>query len=724
MGIFHEAKWIKPSKDYGEVSPIFKKAFSPLKPIKKATLYISAIGVYEAEINGKRVGDFVMAPGWTSYEKRLQYQEYDVTEMLEKENEMLITIGKGWCRGLLTWHPKRHYRFDDAAVILKLQLDLQDGRVETICSDESFLVSESKILYSSIYNGEVYDARSREQKWEKAAICNYSKDILIPQEGEMIKEIETLKPIALLKTPFSDNVIDFGQNLTGYVRFNPRGKEGEVIEYSHAEILDKDGEFYTDNLRGAKQKIIYICNGKDEKYNPHFSFQGFRYIRLDKWNGEIDLNDFEAVVVHSAIERTGFFECSNPKVNQLFKNIVWGQRGNFLDVPTDCPQRDERLGWTGDAQAFVRTASYNFDVETFFKKWLNDLACDQLQSGGVPAVIPDVLDESSASSAAWGDAAVICPWQIYLTYGDKAILQRQFDSMKKWVEYLRKQGDNEFLRNTGHHYGDWLGLDAPTGSYKGSTAEDLIGTAFFAYSTDLLIRAGKALGKDMAEYEKLYENVVSAFRKTFIKDGELTSNTQTAHALALYFNLCEDKTKTAKALADLVAENGNKLTTGFVGTPYLLHALSENGYEELAYSLLLQEEYPSWIFSVNQGATTIWEHWDGMNDKGELWSRNMNSFNHYAYGAVADWMYGVAAGINTDEACPGFKHIIFKPVTDDKLDFVNASIKTRHGQVASSWKKTSKAVEYTFEVPKGCTATAYVGGKEHSLAAGKHTITA
>ena len=391
----------------------------------------------------------------------------------------------------------------------------------------------------------------------------------------------------------------------------------------------------------------------------------------------------------------------------------------------------------GDAQVFCQTAAYNFDVENFFRKGLHDLKADQFAYGGLSAVIPNVtggendINDGGANSAAWGDAATICPWQIYIAYGDKQVLADQFDSMKAWVEFVRGQGDNEYLWNTGEHYGDWLGMDAPEGSVKGSTSEYLIATAFYAYSTSLLIKAGKVLGKDMSEYESLYQGIRQAFQQTYIKDGKFITDTQTAHIVALYFDLVDDKEYYAKRLADMIKANGNRLCTGFVGTAYLMLTLSQYGYDELAYTLLLQEEFPSWLFSVNMGATTIWEHWDGIRADGSWWTpgpglesfTQMNSFNHYSYGAVAAWMYGVMAGINQDESQPGYQHILLKPVTDKRIDYVKASVDTRQGKVLSSWERKDGKIAYHFEVPEGATATISIGSMTQEVGPGVHEYT-
>lgn len=717
--------WIIPSEDFGEVSPVFRRQFHLSKKLKSATVCITALGLYEAYLNGQRIGRELFTPGWTCYRKRLQFQEYDVTDLLSEENEINITLGKGWAVDEMTWDRITGYGSDTPAILADIRLEYTDGTKESIVTDKDWEAAKTGVLESHIYDGEVFDARVKPENWIPCKLFDYPKDHLIPQEGEPVREVENLRPARIFTTPKGEQVIDFGQNLTGYVRFSVTGPEGHKVVVSHGEVLDKDGNFYTANLRTAKEQITLYCNGETVVYKPHFTFQGFRYIRLENWPEEIKAENFMALAVHSDMKRTGYFECSEPLLNQLYSNIIWGQRGNFLDVPTDCPQRDERLGWTGDAEVFIRAASYNYDVNRFFTKWLHDLKEDQREDGAVPDVIPNVLHDAfqnnGSASAAWGDAATICPWQLYLSYGNRQILEDQFDSMKKWVEYIRAQGDNEFLWNTGRHYGDWLGLDAEEGSYKGATDEGLIATAYFAYSTSLLIKAGKVLGKDMSEYERLHEGIRSAFQQTYLKDGVPVTDTQTARVLALHFDLCDNKAQMAAGLAKLIEQNGNRLSTGFVGTPYLLHALSDNGYAELAYTLLLQEEFPSWLYSVKAGATTIWEHWDSVRPDGSMWSTDMNSFNHYAYGAVADWMYGVMAGIRPCEEEPGYAHIILQPIADKRVSFVKASLETRYGTITSSWRKENGKVVYEFQVPHGCTADIILGGKTERVIGGKHS---
>ena len=695
------AVWIQPEHDMGDVVPVYEKQFSLSKMPVRAMLHITALGVYEAHLNGKRIGNFVLAPGWTSYYSRLQYQSYDITTDLAEQNTITVAVGKGWYRSPMPGWCDSFYqdglRSWPAGLLAELEITYEDGTAETIGTDTSWSVAESATRFSEIYDGEQYDA----SKDFSAARCRVHAlegpwDSLIPQEGVEIHEQERISPSGIFTTPAGETVVDFGQELTGYVELSVDAKCGDVIALSHAEVMDRDGNFYTENYRAAKAKLHYTCCDGRQTWHPHFTFFGFRYIRIDAFPGGTALakpENFTAIVVHSEMKRTGHLSCSDPLLNQLFSNIIWGQKGNFVDVPTDCPQRDERLGWTGDAQVFVRTACMNYDVEQFFTKWLADMAADQRDDGYVGHVIPDLL-QSPYGSAAWGDAAVICPWEIYLAYGNPQILKNQFDCMKGWIDYITGSTKTPYLWTGGTHYGDWLGLDAPSGSYKGSTREDFIASAFYAHSTELLIKAGHVLGKDMADYEALYEKIIAAFRAAFPTYG-----TQSECVLAAHFHLTEHPQSAADQLAKMVKEAGNQLQTGFVGTPYLLHVLSDYGYAELAYTLLLRKEYPSWLYPVTKGATTIWEHWDGIMEDGGFWSADMNSFNHYAYGSVADWVYQKAAGIHTAEDAPGYAFIRFAPVPDVRLSWLTASLQTRHGLVESGWRQEDGKWRYEITTP-------------------------
>ena len=715
--MLERSEWIKGCEKNLRGGTVYLKNFRCAAKAEKAILKITALGVYEVKLNGERVGDFILAPGWTSYLNRLQVQSYDVTDMLKTENSLEVTVGQGW-RAIASKRDGSDFLgYRDTALIAELTIVYADGTAESIVTDSSWTACESKLRYTNIYDGDIYDATFKAGSARHCICVDLEKDMLIPQEGEKIVEQERMPALQIIKTPAGETVIDFGQNMTGYVEFRIKGTPGVQATISHGETLDRDGNFYNANYRSARAQIKFTCDGEEHTYKSALTFFGFRYIRLENWPDEVKKENFTAIVVHSDIRRTGYFECSDETVNKLFKNIIWGQKGNFLDVPTDCPQRNERLGWTGDAQVFVRTASLNFDVERFFKKWLHDLAADQGRDGCVPHVIPNIFDDMGGSSA-WSDAAVICPWEIYRTYGDKAVLEEQFDSMKAWIDWMRERSENG-RRSGGSHFGDWLGLDSPEGSYKGSTPDDLIATAYYKYSTELFIKAAHALGRDVAEYENIPAEAAAAFRREYMENGRVKNATQTACVLALCFDITDDRAATATQLNELVKRAGH-LETGFVGTPYLLHALSDNGYAETAYDLLLRREYPSWLYPISKGATTVWEHWDGIKPDGTMWSTDMNSFNHYAYGAVADWMYGAAAGINSDPDRPGFEHIIFRPVTDRRLDFVKASIDTRRGTVASEWRRENGRIKYIFTVPEGCCASAVIGGEKHEVGAGTH----
>lgn len=708
------AKWITTHRALGDICPLYRKRFPCKSKVKKATITITALGVYNLKINNEAVSDYVLAPGWTSYDKRLQVQTYDVTALLCENNEICVTVGRGWFASpMVGWEvtAENERRFDRPdGLIAELEITYKDGTSEVVFTDTDWQYAESPIQFSELYDGESYNAMIVPQHWQAVSELDWSKDILIPQEGDPIVERERLAVQRLFTAPNGDVLVDFGQEITGYVELSLSARRGDEIRISHGEMLDAQGDFYNDNYRSAKAELRYICKDGDQIYHPIHTFYGFRYLRLDAFPGKAQPEMFTAIAVYSDIQQTGSLHSGHKKLNQLISNIFWGQRGNFLDVPTDCPQRDERLGWTGDAQVFVKAASYNFDVERFFAKWLRDLAADQYENGAVPDVIPDYFKNENAS-AAWGDAAVICPWQIYNTYGNGDILVNQIDSMRRWIDYITNTTTTPNLWMGKGHYGDWLGLDAPSGSYKGSSREDFIASAFYAYSTGLLIKAGEVLHKDMEAYKALYQSIVTTFRSTFP-----TYNTQTEHALAIQFELSENPRQTADALAAMIQDGGGKMQTGFVGTPYLLHVLSRYGHTALAYSLLLREEYPSWIYSVNQGATTIWEHWDGVMEDGNFWSKDMNSFNHYAYGAVADWIYEEAAGIRPLE--PGFSKLRIEPKPDERLGSLDVSLRTRHGLVKSAWKYEQGKVSYEITTP--VAAQVIIGGDVICIPAGSY----
>ena len=718
------AKWIAAPIDPGYSVVSFRTSFKPKKTIKRATVNATAMGVYTFFLNGERVGHGVLAPGWTSYNHRVQYQSYDVTSLLKPENELRFGVGSGWAVGHLM--RLTHQFRDQIAFLAWMDVTYTDGTRETVATSPEWSVYTDRVLFAELYNGETVDLTAEPRLLGKAVLADV-KTKLVPQEGEWITEHERLAPISLIRTPKGETVIDFGQNMTGYVEVSVRGNRGDRIVFRHAEVLDSEGNFYLENYRTARNEMTYVLSGGDDVFKPSYSFQGFRYIRLEEYPfSEVDLNSFRAIVVHSEMKRTGRFRCGNEKINQLYHNVIWGQKSNYLDVPTDCPQRDERMGWTGDTQVFCRTAAINFDVERFLAKWMSDVALEQDADGAVHGIVPQLpYGRPMRISAAWGDVACIVPWEIYLAYGNKKLLKKHFPAMKKWVDYMHGAGNEEFLWLQGLHYGDWLAMDAGEDSYVGATSNDLIASAFFAYSTALLVKAGEALGMDMTEYRSLYENIRTAFRAYFMENGmpkeELPYTeipvggraavdtvrrgiTQTALTLILHFDLCNDDERPALAakLVELIREFGMRMTTGFVGTPYLLHALSESGYADIAYELLFQEKNPSWLYSVTHGATTMWEHWNSLKEDGSFWSTDMNSFNHYAYGAVFDWIFGVSCGIKPK--APAYREISFQPHPDRRLGFAETSIDSKCGTIRAHWYYKDADVYYELELPAGVTA--------------------
>lgn len=709
-----QAEWISaPIAQFpqdSEVCPQLRTFVEVAGQVSTARIYVSALGLYELQLNGQRVSGHYFTPGWTSYGKRLQYQTYDVTDLLEEgTNALGALLGNGWYKGYLGWQNDKEMYGSRTALLLELHIRYVDGSEVSFVSNQNWQAAESAIRMSDIYMGETYDARLErdwtnhsDDGWYQVETIEHPKAIIVAQENVPVTKVDELKPLALLTTPEGDSVLDMGQNMVGWLKFTVQGEPGRTVELEHAEVLDREGNFYRDNIRRAKQRISYTLKGGEaEAYEPHFTFQGFRYVKLTGFPDTVRLEDFKGIVLHSNMEPTGNFECSDPLVNQLHHNILWGQKGNFLDVPTDCPQRDERLGWTGDAQMFVRTASYLMNTAPFFTKWLRDLKADQTTEGGIPFYIPNLKEsfssgwgETSHSSAAWGDAAAICPWTIYEMYGDKRLLEEQYESMKKWVSYIHGQGSNPYLWNTGFHFGDWLALDSKPDSYIGATDRDYIATAFYAYSVSLTLKAAAALGRteDTEYYRDLHGKIVNEFRNEFVTpSGRLSVPTQTAQVLALRFGLVEGpaRERAVRKLTELLAEAGNHLTTGFVGTPYLNPVLSETGNNELAYRLLFQKDYPSWLYQVTKGATTIWEHWDGIKEDGSFWGGgDMNSFNHYAYGAIGEWLYRHVAGIGPDESEPGFKVVHIKPQPGPGLEWAEAHLETMYGKVASYWRRS------------------------------------
>jgi alpha-L-rhamnosidase len=719
-----KASWIEPAipgDSSGGPAPILRREFDVKKAIKSARLYITSHGLYEAHINGKRVGDQYLTPGWTSYNKRLQYQTYDVTGLLKQgRNATGALLGDGWYRGNLAWGGLKNIYGKTLGLLYQLEVTYTDGSTELITSDAQWKSSTGPIRRAGIYYGEAYDARLEKKNWTQTGfsdsdwqgvkVIQGGKENIVASYAPPVRKHETFKLLKIFKTPKGQTVVDFGQNLVGWVTLKVKGNAGDKITIRHAEVLDKEKNVYLENLRAAQAEIVYILKGGEEEiYEPRFSFFGFRYAWVEGYPGTLTADKITATAVYSDMKPTGNFTSSHPLINQLQHNIQWGQKGNFVDVPTDCPQRDERLGWTGDAQVFFRTAAYNMNVASFFYKWLKDVEADQRKDGAVPFVIPNVLGDSAAASTGWADVAVIIPWHLYQAYGDQRILEQQYESMKGWVGYMERRSKND-LWNRGFHFGDWL-FYRPFDDNDGRSAvtdKYLISQCFWAHSTQLLLNTAQVLNKtaDVQHYTAQLKKIKDAFLKEYVTpSGRLVSSTQTAYTLALHFDMLPEalRAQAADKLAQNVKSYGNHLTTGFLGTPYLCHVLTRFGYTDVAYDLLLQEEYPSWLYPVKMGATTIWERWDGMKPDSTFQTPGMNSFNHYAYGAIGDWMYRTVAGLQ--EASPGYKKITIAPQPGGKLTQATAELKTIYGPARSAWKTENGILKLDVIIPANTTAT-------------------
>lgn len=727
MGILNtkewRAKWIEPVQDTLPNGPALtlRKDFAISKKITKARIYATAHGLYELHLNGKKVGDALFTPGWTSYKKRLQYQVYDITDLLKSgENTVGAILGDGWYKGHVSWPIRWGYYGKKLGLYCQLEIEFTDGTKELIITDESWKgTTQGPITLNSIFHGESYNALEELDDWDKpgydfsswksVAVTDYNLDNLVPTISDPVRKIQELKPIKIWRTPKGTLVADMGQNMVGWVRLNVQGSAGTTLTLRYAEVLDKEGEFYTANLREARATTTYTLKGKGVEINePKFTFMGFRYVAIEGFPGELKLENLTGIVIHSDLEPTGTFECSNPLINQLQKNIQWGQKGNFLDIPTDCPQRDERMGWTGDAQVFVRTAAFNMDVASFFTKWLKDMDADQKENGAIPFVIPNVV--GSKPSAGWADVVTIAPWTMYQVYGDKRILEQQYPSMKKYVEFMRREAGDDYIWKGGSVFGDWLfyrpGLE-DWGVSDGHTNHDFIATAFYAYSTRILMQTAQVLGKeiDVKQYATVYKKIKKAFNESYITSiGRTISDSQTSYVLALMFDLLpeEQRPKALNYLVQNIKDRKNHLSTGFLGTPYICHVLSANGKTNVAYDLLLQETFPSWIYPVKMGATTIWERWDGIKTDSTFQTVTMNSFNHYAYGAIGDWMYRVVAGIEIGK--PGYKQIIISPKPDARLGYAKATYDSRYGRIESGWKLDGNHLKVNVVIPPNTKA--------------------
>lgn len=689
-----------------------RKPIDISKPVRRARLYASALGLYDASIDGKKIGDAILSPGWTDYHKRVHYQTYNVTADLTKGQHVLgAKIGDGWYCGHLPW-VGYHYYGNRPAFREQLVIDYTDGSSQTITSDSSWKTSAGPISRSDIYDGEDYDALKELTGWNKAgydahawtaALVRNDSPELDAQVGPPIRELMTIAPKKMTEPKSGRYTFDLGQNMVGFVRLMASAPRGTKVTLRFAEMLKPDGTIYTANLRNARATDTYIFKGEGvETYMPSFTYHGFRYVELTGLPTPPNLDTIHGIVIGSDNRQTGQWVSSSKLLNQLQSNIVWGQRGNYMGIPTDCPQRDERLGWMGDAEVFVRTATFNCDVEKFFDSWMVDVSDAQKPDGAYTDVSPNILGGSG--TAAWADAGVICPWTIYQVYGDKRLLERQYDSMARYIKYLQSHSKDFIRPNKG--YGDWL-------SIKADTPKNLLATAYFAYSTNLMAKIATVLHKpnDAAHYNHLYNQVRAAFQKKWVRPGGVvTGKTQTSYLLALKVGLLNpsDRPDAVKHLVADIHQRDNHLSTGFVGVSYLLPALSEFGQSNLAYKLIDQTTFPSWLFSVKQGATTIWERWDGWTPTKGFQSPTMNSFNHYSLGSCGEWMYDTAAGLGMDSSVPGFKKIVFRPTPGGGLTSASANYDSVHGPITCKWSTDTAGLHVDVSVPPNTTATLYL----------------
>jgi alpha-L-rhamnosidase len=758
------ARFVTPNweedKTQPQSSPLLRCEFDVLPGMTGARLYITALGVYEAQINGRVVGDHVLAPGWTSYHHRLLYQVFDVSSLLHVgRNAIGAILGDGWYRGRLGFRGGRRNIYGERlALLAQLEITYADGTTERIVSDENWRAARGPILASDLYDGETYDARLErpgwaepgydDRDWYGVRLLDHNLATLVAPPGPPVRRTEEIAPVSITTSPSGRTIVDFGQNLVGRLRLTVRGAAGQTITLRHAEVLEQ-GELCTRPLRDARATDHYTLRGGDvETWEPRFTFHGFRYVEVEGWPGALDAADIRAVVCHSDLERTGWFDCSEPLLNRLHQNVVWSMRGNFLSIPTDCPQRDERLGWTGDIQIFAPTASFLYEASGFLASWLADLAAEQNEASGflaswladlaaeqndpslaswpadlaagqsakgvVPFVVPNVLG-NVPPAAAWGDAAVIVPWVLYQRFGDARILADQFESMRAWVDLIARVAGEKRLWDTGFQFGDWLDPSAPPDNPAAARADrTVVATAYFARSTEIVGLAAGVLGwgEEAAHYQALAKEIRQAFNAAYVTPaGRVRSDAATVYALALQFDLLTDPAQRRAAgarLAELVASSGYHISTGFVGTPLICDALCSVGEYDTAFRLLLQRECPSWFYPVTMGATTIWERWDSLLPDGSVNPGQMTSFNHYALGAVADWLHRTVAGLAPAE--PGYRRLAIQPHPGGGLTHARARLRTAYGLAESRWRIENGEIEVAAVVPPNTTASVTLPG--------------
>jgi alpha-L-rhamnosidase len=745
---------ISPDEDFAG-APLLRREVR-LEPghgdVVGATLHATAHGVFGASLNGAPVSDDVLSPGWTSYEWRLRYRSYDVTDLVRSAPDgdvvLGLALGNGWFRGRLGWGGGRAYYGKELGALAQLEIVFADGHRQAVGTDETWQAGPSDVVGNDLYDGETIDARRRDDGWQRTGFAaegwvgvhaseGFDTAVLTPYLGPAVVRHEEVRPVRIWSSPSGRTLIDFGQNLVGWLRFTVRGERGSMMTIRHAEVLE-NGELGVRPLRSAKATDRFVLSGGEDTFEPTLTFHGFRYAEVDGWPGELTPESLVAVVVHSDLRRIGEFACSHELLNQLHRNVVWGLRGNVVDVPTDCPQRDERLGWTGDLAVFAPTAVFLFDVEDFLRDWLADLAQEQRAADGrVPFVIPDVLKyiprppeyPVPESTAIWGDAAVWVPWALWQAYGDVRVLEEAYDAMAAHVRRVESLLSPNGLWDTGFQFGDWLDPTAPPDKPIQAKADPgVVATACLYRSAMLTAEAAELLGRaaDAEHFQALAERTRAAFSEHYVSaDGTVKSDAQTVYALAIVFALLDEplRQKAGDRLATLVAESGYRIATGFAGTPFVTDALTATGHLDDAYRLLLQQECPSWLYSVTMGATTVWERWDSMLPDGSINPGEMTSFNHYALGAVADWMHRVIGGVAAAE--PGYRTVRVAPRPGGGLTWARTALETRHGRIAVEWRLDDDGrLEIDVTLPDEVTAEVDLpDGQRQRVTGGQHRLT-
>jgi alpha-L-rhamnosidase len=716
--------------------------------VRSAALHVSGLSVFEAYVNGQPVSDEVLAPGWSSYEWRLRYRTYDVTGLLDASSESVvvgIALGNGWACGKLGGQRTRGFWSDEPTVIALLSVTYADGHVQHFGTDDrTWQAGPSQVTANDLYDGQAVDARidvtgwnsdpAPRDGWGGTTFVPFDHARLVPTVAPVIRRQEEIAPVAHWTSPSGRTIVDFGQNLVGWVKIRVTGEAGQVVTLRHAEVLEHE-ELGTRPLRSAAATDTYTLSGGDDTFEPTFTFHGFRYVEVTGWPGEIPDRALTAFVVHSDMTRIGTFECSDDLVNQLHRNVVWGQRGNFLDVPTDCPQRDERLGWTGDIAAFAPTAVYLYDVKAFLEEWLANVEAEQVHHNGiVPYVIPDVIKldkprpgRPRESTCLWSDAGVWVPWAVYEAYGDLATLRASYPTMTAHLDHVETLLTDDFLWEGSFQFADWLDPNAPPDNPFQAVADmGVVATACLYRSAELTTRTARLLGDAAGEarYSAYANRLRTAFNEHYVDgDGRIKSDCPTVYALAICFGLlsADHQTRAGNRLADLAEANGYRVATGFAGTPFVLPALTSTGHVETAYRLLLERECPSWLYPVLMGATTVWERWDSMLPDGTINPGQMTSFNHYAFGAVADWLHTTVGGIAALE--PGYARVLISPRPGGGLTWARTSLDSPYGTVSVEWHLADGGFTAEILLPEGVTGVFRApDGRETDLTAGQVTM--